>query len=430
MRIFINHIENRAKILFAKGLFLTSILLICQNTQATEKTENNLFPNNFPYSNDCVIDTSREEYVSWNKAKAKDSGDADIVDLLSTHPVFNNHWVTDETFVFEDIELEDISYSTPIQLVSDNEGFKLTWYGKINSPFKQRWGKFHQGIDIDLRTGDSVFSAFDGIVRYAQFNNSGYGNCVVVRHLNGLETVYGHLSKLLVSPNQFVKAGNTIGLGGSTGRSTGPHLHFEIRYKDFSFDPLLIIDPQTQILRFDSFELKRDQLYPYKYGRAHKRRISSPWKDKALSADSVSITRIDENIKKEESYTKDSIQIEETKPVYSEPEPAVVVRKPTTAPKKKVVDSEKKKTVVADKKKNKTEKKKDLQKTKSKKEAKPKKEVKTKKGKKTASGTHIVKKGESLSVISEKTGVPIKTLRSKNKIKSDKKLMPGDKIKY
>lgn len=109
------------------------------------------------------------------------------------------------------------------------------------SAFGYRWGRFHHGVDLDLDTGDPVFSVFDGIVRISAFQ-SGYGNYVVVRHKNGLETLYGHMSLRKVEVGQVIKSGQLIGLGGSTGWSTGPHLHFEVRYEGNSFNPLLIYD--------------------------------------------------------------------------------------------------------------------------------------------------------------------------------------------
>ena len=136
-----------------------------------------------------------------------------------------------------------------LSLLSENETFRLTWYGRMNSVFGSRWGRQHEGLDLHLNFGDSVVAAFDGIVRYAKSNSGGYGNCIVIRHKNGLETLYGHLSRIKISENQFVKSGDLIGLGGSTGHSTGPHLHFETRYKGISFDPQLLIDLNTQELK-------------------------------------------------------------------------------------------------------------------------------------------------------------------------------------
>jgi len=123
----------------------------------------------------------------------------------------------------------------------------------VTSEFGFRRGyRFHYGTDVRLNKGDHVLCAFDGTVRIAK-RMRGYGYCVVVRHYNGLETVYGHFSKLAVKPHDEVKAGDLLGYGGSTGRSSGPHLHYEIRYLGVPIDPRMIID-------FDNYSTKSDTL--------------------------------------------------------------------------------------------------------------------------------------------------------------------------
>jgi hypothetical protein len=112
----------------------------------------------------------------------------------------------------------------------------------VTSHFGIRYGRNHNGTDLDLETGDTVYAAFDGIIRYSKYHANGFGNLVIARHFNGLESYYAHLSQLLVEPNTYVKAGEPIGLGGNTGRSSGSHLHFEIRFYDQPIDPELIFD--------------------------------------------------------------------------------------------------------------------------------------------------------------------------------------------
>jgi murein DD-endopeptidase MepM/ murein hydrolase activator NlpD len=113
---------------------------------------------------------------------------------------------------------------------------------EISSYFGMRGDHFHQGIDLAVRTGAKILSTFDGIVRIASYDDGGFGNFVVIRHLNGLETLYGHLSYLRVKVGQVVKAGEVIGLVGSTGLSTGPHLHFGVLYLGYFINPNLIFD--------------------------------------------------------------------------------------------------------------------------------------------------------------------------------------------
>lgn len=125
----------------------------------------------------------------------------------------------------------------------------------VNSKFGHRRYRFHHGIDLDLNIGDPIYAVFDGVVRIARYNRGGYGNYVVVRHKNGLETLYGHLSEYRVEVGQEVRAGEMIGLGGNTGRSTGPHLHFEVRYKGHAFDPSHLFDFENEALLSSEFYL-------------------------------------------------------------------------------------------------------------------------------------------------------------------------------
>ena len=113
---------------------------------------------------------------------------------------------------------------------------------KITSHFGPRRRRMHQGIDLKVYTGDTIRAAFDGKVRVKGFERRGYGYYLVLRHPNGLETVYGHLSKFLVAENDIIKSGTPIGLGGNTGRSTGSHLHFETRFLGQALNPSDIID--------------------------------------------------------------------------------------------------------------------------------------------------------------------------------------------
>lgn len=116
----------------------------------------------------------------------------------------------------------------------------------VTSNFGSRWGRQHKGIDIKVYIGDTIRAAFSGKVRMVKYNSGGYGKYIVIRHPNGLETIYGHLSKQLVSEDQEVRAGDVIGLGGNTGRSTGSHLHFETRLCGLALNPALMFDFRNQ----------------------------------------------------------------------------------------------------------------------------------------------------------------------------------------
>lgn len=122
--------------------------------------------------------------------------------------------------------------------------YPLDGLRRINSNYgyRRRFGRMHYGIDIDLNRGDTIRAAFSGKVRLVQYDRGGYGYYVLIRHANGLETLYGHMSRQLVKADQIVRAGDAIGLGGSTGRSTGPHLHFETRFMGIALNPSKLID--------------------------------------------------------------------------------------------------------------------------------------------------------------------------------------------
>lgn len=131
------------------------------------------------------------------------------------------------------------------------------------SGFGPRWGKFHHGIDLALRTGDPVFSVFAGKVKVSAYDR-GYGNYVLIQHDNGLETLYGHLHKRHVRRGQRVDAGTLIGRGGNTGFSTGPHLHFEVRYQGYTINPRLLYDFKKKYqIRADEFFVRPEYFRHY-----------------------------------------------------------------------------------------------------------------------------------------------------------------------
>lgn len=175
----------------------------------------------------------------------------------SLNAAFGGDWSNDILFLFnKESDISKMEDSVLVVLKNDKNFFSSPKEGPINSDFGWRRRRFHYGIDIDLNIGDTVKSTFDGIVRVSKWV-SGYGNVIIVRHFNGLETLYGHLTCSKVLPNQEVKAGELIGLGGSTGRSTGPHLHYEIRYKGSPLNPNQLINFKTAALVKDSIYLSK-----------------------------------------------------------------------------------------------------------------------------------------------------------------------------
>jgi murein DD-endopeptidase MepM/ murein hydrolase activator NlpD len=219
------------------------------------------FKSNKTYRYPVVFNVSKKTWIT-EPGLDEDSAQQIANYLLSNDSTFVRDWSNANLFTQKPIS--DTADELIFNLLKEEEKFTLTWYGRMNSVFGYRWGKQHQGLDLNLNFGDSVVSAFDGIVRYAKPNSGGYGNCIVIRHKNGLETLYGHLNNINVSENQYVKSGQFIGIGGSTGHSTGPHLHFETRYHGIPIDPQLLIDLTTQQLKTETVIFDRAYFIHYK----------------------------------------------------------------------------------------------------------------------------------------------------------------------
>lgn len=146
----------------------------------------------------------------------------------------------------------------PDEYKIDLRGFHMPTKSRvITSNYGRRWGRNHRGLDIKVYIGDTICAAFSGKVRVVKYDGNGYGKYVVIRHNNGLETIYGHMSKQLVHENQIVRAGQPIGLGGNTGRSTGSHLHFETRLCGVALNPALMFDFRNQDVTGDYYVYRK-----------------------------------------------------------------------------------------------------------------------------------------------------------------------------
>lgn len=185
--------------------------------QDTEAFLGNLFPE----EQEPEMDIYEE---GWNSQAVNCYGGMSVPDM-ATIDVSNFHMPTDPTYM-----------TSP--------------YG-----YRRRFRRMHKGVDLHIQVGDTIYAAFDGKVRIVrnEGRRKGYGLYVVIRHTNELETVYGHLSKFLVQPNDYVKAGDPIALGGNTGFSTGPHLHFETRYMGYAINPSAIFDFNNHTTHTDSY---------------------------------------------------------------------------------------------------------------------------------------------------------------------------------
>ncbi len=171
--------------------------------------------------------------------------------------VYGRCWDTVNLFVYRSIDLKDLPSCVDIKLIDGVGQFHCPAKGNVLSKYGPRGKRDHQGVDIKVEHGDPIYSAFDGIVRLSKWNSGGYGNLVIIRHPNGLETYYGHLSRLNVAAGDYIRAGQVVGYGGKTGRAYGTHLHFEARYCDQTFDPERLIDFESGNLRFQTFALDK-----------------------------------------------------------------------------------------------------------------------------------------------------------------------------
>lgn len=213
-----------------------------------------------------AIDTitfEKEDIIIFNNKTWEYSSEMDKLNYLKTtvdtSDIFNSNW-TKIIFPYNDEKVPD---SVLISFQTKYDTFTIPYKNVLTSKFGYRRGGFHKGIDIRLAKGTKVKAAFNGKVRYARYNNGGYGNLVIIRHFNGLETYYAHLSKILVKENDIIQSGKIIGLGGKTGVEwSGTHLHFEVRYRDLSFDPLKIISLENECLLSDSILLKKVDFHP------------------------------------------------------------------------------------------------------------------------------------------------------------------------
>ena len=172
--------------------------------------------------------------------------------LLTHHPAdsaYHNIWTNARVNPYDKL-FDQLKDDVHISMA----GFRLPHPGYVTSPYGMRKYRMHKGTDIKVQIGDSIRSAWDGQVRIVGWDPHGYGYYVVVRHTNGLETIYGHLSSPLVDEYQLVDAGEVLGLGGNTGRSTGSHLHWEIRYLGEAMNPANFVD-------FSSGQLKNKEEY-------------------------------------------------------------------------------------------------------------------------------------------------------------------------
>ncbi|KAA6338817.1 Murein DD-endopeptidase MepM [termite gut metagenome] len=216
------------------GMIAVSLMIFCQNSPAQD-----FIARQAPIDNKLkIIDSFSLEKLVKSEQIEIYSSDSDL------YPNWDNTHVN----------RTDIKFNIPDNYTIDMAGFCMpTKHTRITSSFGARRKRMHYGIDLKVYIGDTIVAAFDGKVRIVNTERKGYGNYIVIRHNNGLETIYAHLSKQLVEINQTVKAGEVIGLGGNTGRSTGSHLHFETRFLGIALNPADLFNFQEQDIVADVY---------------------------------------------------------------------------------------------------------------------------------------------------------------------------------
>lgn len=214
--------------------------------------------------------------------------------------IYTEGWESQYVNCYKGIEVPQTANINVAKFCMPHPGYVTSPYG-----YRRRFSRMHKGIDLKANTGDTVRAAFDGRVRLTKFERRGYGYYVVVRHTNDLETVYGHLSKFLVEPDQYVKAGDPIALAGNTGRSTGAHLHFETRYMGYAINPAAIFDFANQTTHTDTyvfdkntymnarnFSPEANEQYAKEYKRTHKVEYGSSTKASGSSSKSAATYKV------------------------------------------------------------------------------------------------------------------------------------------
>lgn len=235
--LFNEHTQGKAPIPEAPGLTKNDSLenvqlkkeltIVSEDTSTIDEGYISLIEISEELKIDCVWVTLQEYYSIWDSRRVNpynmDGEKFNDTIRLSLYDTLNNY-----------------NWAFPIRST------------RVTSNFGMRRYRWHYGIDIGLNIGDTIVAAFDGIVRITQYDRNGYGYYVLLRHYNGLETLYGHLSSYSVKVGDVVRAGDVIGLGGNTGRSTGPHLHFEVRYQGNAVAPEEVFDFKNSSLLYDT----------------------------------------------------------------------------------------------------------------------------------------------------------------------------------
>jgi murein DD-endopeptidase MepM/ murein hydrolase activator NlpD len=269
--------------LFVAVALLTALELFAQDSLAVKALDTVVSP--------IVVDTLNTENPALSVLLFNDGTWRYVQNrtIEQDSTIYGKFWDTENVSAYRTVSIDSIPKAVAINLVDSLKHYRYPYVGRVTSRYGMRHRRPHNGIDIALKVGDTICAAFDGRVRFSKATNTGYGTLVIIRHDNGIETYHGHLSARLVEENDRVVAGQPIGLGGNSGRSTGPHIHFETRYYGQSFDPERIINFRTGELRRDHLLLKKGYYSIYsKYEQdfnAEAERDDAEKKENALSAE-------------------------------------------------------------------------------------------------------------------------------------------------
>lgn len=235
------------------SFFILLILLCCP-----------LYGQGKTYYHDVPVkDIRRQHQIDMKETKDvvpdSNSKEKELVDETWNSPYVNPYKETSD--ISKVLEFEE--YCFPLDHLRKSSSFGM----------RALFQRMHKGIDFAIPLGTPVYVSSNGKVRITGYEKSGYGKYIVVRHPNGIETVYAHLSKIIVSRNENVRVGQVIAFSGNTGRSTGPHLHYEMRYRGIAFDPENMISISkreiTSFLFTSAVSKRRVQKVHYKIVRAH-----------------------------------------------------------------------------------------------------------------------------------------------------------------
>lgn len=261
------------KVFYTSPLFLFFLLSSLTPLQASKPAENSTPP------------ATKDNLSSMSPSASRDKIEIEKPRLLfaESTPIKREIEIIDSLVFVQEIEEEELEfpaediyqtwntqYVNPYKNLAMPDSFAIDLSSmimpiddeniRITSKFGPRRRRMHRGIDLKVQVGDTIRAVCDGKVRIKKYEKRGYGYYLVLRHPNGLETVYGHLSKFLVEEEDIVKAGQAIALGGNTGRSTGSHLHLEARFFGEAIDPALLFDFDNKVMHVDTYVFKKNQV--------------------------------------------------------------------------------------------------------------------------------------------------------------------------